>query len=79
MFSGKKWANNQIQQTYINMLRSTDFQNNCFIVTFLYAMFTIWKRFFQTRLNNVPETSYDKSQDIWKSSLFSKKVILTIK
>ena len=26
------------------------FQNNSFIVTFLYSIFTIWKRFLQTRL-----------------------------
>ena len=61
----------------MNKLRFIDFQNNLFIVTVLYSMVTIWKRFLQTRLNHW--YSYDKIQDIWKSSLFSKKATLTIK
>ena len=46
------------------MFRFIDIQNNSFIVTILYNMFTIWKRFLQRRLNHVPECFYNKGQDI---------------
>ena len=37
------------------MFRLIDLQNNSFAVTFLYSMFTIWKRFLKAYLNFVPE------------------------
>ena len=37
------------------MFRFIDFQNNYFIATFFYFMFAIWKSFFPTRLNHIPE------------------------
>ena len=40
---------------YNNMFRFVVFQSNSFIVTFLYCMLTIWKRFLQTDLNHLPE------------------------
>ena len=42
-------------------------------------MFTNWKGYLQARLNHVQEGSYDEGQDIWDSSLFSKKTTLIIK
>ena len=47
------------------MFRFTDFQNNCFIAK-VFAVLVMYQRCF-----------YDKSQDIWKNSLFSKKTTLT--
>ena len=45
------------RNTYINInvFRLINFQNNSFIATFLYSTFTIWKRFWQPRLNHVSE------------------------
>ena len=41
-------------------------------------MFTNWEGYLQARLNHVQEGSYDEGQDIWDSSLFSKKTALII-
>ena len=61
------------------MFRFTDFQNNSFIVTFLYSVFAISERFLQTRLTCATGVPAIKVKIFGKVHFFKKKADLTIK
>ena len=61
------------QQTHLKMFRFIDFENNSFVVTFLFSMFTIWKRFLKTRLNHVAEAFLQQRSRYLEKFIFFKK------
>ena len=80
----KKWVKNRkfySQQVYLSLFRFIDFQNNSFIVTFLYSIITIWKRFLNTRLTSTRGVlmimvKISTKANNWKYQFASKKFYL---
>ena len=68
-----------IPWSYLNLFRYIDFQNSSIIVIFLYSICSMLRKgFCRNVLIMYQRRSCDRGQDIWKSSLFSKKATLII-
>ena len=57
------------------MLRFIEFKKNSFIVTFLYSMFTIFKRVLQTRLTCTRDVPTIKVKILGKVYFFKKRLL----